>query len=120
MKPFYALPLALLASACTFSSGNNLIEDGQLHLPLTTQPWEMTHYNAPDGARICALSTGYHGMTVLLRKQKDGSILTAVKGNRAMEPGSTFSVDANGQRFETSDEYFADSDAVALAGAFSK
>lgn len=120
MKPFYALVPALLAAACTFSSGDNLIEDGQLHLPLTYQPWEMTHYKAPDGARICALSTGYHGMTVLLRKQKDGSIKTAARGNRTMGPGVTFTVSANGQRFETSDEYFADGDAAALAGALSK
>jgi len=105
MKRFAAM-LALLASACTFTQQG----DAEFHPPLVYQPWHST-----GNGKVCELSSGYNGITVLVRKQDMAAI---VKGNRDLEPGTTLTIAVGGRLFETAGAAFSTPDSTALLEAF--
>lgn len=98
---YLAFSFALMASACTISPEGG----GNVNLPLTYRSWQSEHYTNQSGARICTISSGYNGITVVLRHQQTGDDVF-VRGNRILKPGVTLTINTNKHRFETYDAYF--------------
>jgi hypothetical protein len=97
---------ALLVSACTVSPQQNVLE-GEFHPPFTYIPWQTHDYTTPAGTKVCEVSSGYNGLTVVLSgagvKEQ-----VRVHGERFMHPGTSFTVIAGGDRVETYESQFSE------------
>src|SRR5262249_44345951 len=98
------LLFALAASACTFTSQDDVIR-GEFNPPFVYQAWHTEHTILKDGGEACVISSGGAGISVIL-VQKNGSIDIKAKSNRMMEPGYMLTVNAGGKTFHTYNEYF--------------
>jgi len=117
MKTRYLAPaLALLTSACTLTAQDKGV-NAEFHPPFVSQSWHVEHYRSQNGAKACAISSGYNGLTVTLSHPRGGEAVS-VQSNRRMEPGATLTVNVDAGRFETGDAFFSPKSAQALVEDF--
>jgi hypothetical protein len=109
--------LALLLAACTIEQRGTEIES-EFHPPFTYQTWASDRLASANGHAACTVSSGYNGLTFVVRKTATGSVVS-VQSNRYMRPGTWITVNVNGHRYETSQPYFSAQDAPLLAKDFS-
>jgi hypothetical protein len=113
MNPRALLPvLALLASACTVTPQNGGV-DTAFNPPLVSRQWRTENYTLPNGIGVCAISSGYNGLTVSISHPPAGEDV-AIQSNRLMQPGATLTVNAGGGSFEAYDSFFKPQAARAL------
>lgn len=105
--------LCLLLGACTIEDRGGGLE-ADFHPPLVYAQWETESYTDEQGRPVCAVTSGYQGLTVLLRRKGEGASVS-VKGTRRMMPGTDFSVSVNGRHYRTSDPFFHADDAARMA-----
>lgn len=113
-----AAMLALLASACTIEPDKEGLRS-EFHPPLTYHNWQQRQYTLPSGHEVCAVTTGYDGLTVYLVKH-DGNIDTAVSGNVTLRPGASLTVLAGGDRYTSYDEFFRPETAKQIVASLEK
>lgn len=101
-------------SACTIELQDGELQQ-ELHPPLTYKAWNTERYKTLGGQPICAVTSGYSGLSVLLHRKEDDTIGVSVKGERKMTPGMAFSVNVNGNHYRTGQEYFSARQSVRIA-----
>ncbi len=94
----------MIISACTLAPQDSGMH-AELHPPLVSPHWHVDHYTLADASKVCAVSSGYNGITVLL-SNRQGAEDALVQSNRHMEPGATLTVNVGGGNFETYEDYF--------------
>lgn len=109
---------ALFASACTFSPQQDSL-NGQFNPPLFYEKWNSNHYTTRNGMEVCAVSSGYNGITVTLGKAQ-GGVDVVVASDRQMKPGTEFTVTADGRSFVAYDTYFSPDQGRILVEYLSK
>lgn len=115
---FFSYIIAFLAAGCTVQPLDNGL-GGQFDPPLFYKDWHSNPYMAKNGMKVCAVSSGYNGLTVTLGPGQDGMDVV-VASNRRMKPGTTLTVDAGGRRFEAYDTYFLPEQGRMLVDHLSK
>lgn len=120
MKTTRLISLVILCatSACTLESQQDVLKN-ELQPPLTYAQWQSETYTAQSGKAVCAVSSGYGGVTVLTHND-DGAAGVVVKSNRKLPPGVRLSINVNGHHYETSQEFFSADQSAQLAEDFSK
>lgn len=115
MNIFLPLTLgtAIFLSACTIEQKNGELQS-ELHPPLTYAQWRTESYKTTDGQPVCAVSSGYNGLSVLLHRKGDAAGVS-VKSNRTLVPGAFLSVNVNGHRYQTRQEFFSGEESPQLA-----
>lgn len=101
-------------SACTIERQGTELQS-EFHPPLTYAQWKTEQYKTQSGQPVCVVTSGYNGLSVLLRRKEDNTLGISAKGERKLTPGMDFSVNVNGNHYRTSQEYFSASEAVRLA-----
>ncbi len=105
MTSRYLAPvLALLVSACTFTPQDGGVNAG-FHPPLVSKHWDVKNYALQNGTPVCAISSGYNGITLTLSHSR-GDEEVVVQSTRMMNPGATLTVNVGGERFEAYDTFF--------------
>lgn len=120
MKTTRLIPLVMLCAtgACTLESQQDVLKS-ELHPPLTYAQWQSETYTAQSGKAVCAVSSGYGGVTVLTHGE-NGAAGVVVKSNRKLSPGVRLSINVNGHHYETSQEFFPADESAQLADDFGK
>lgn len=120
MKLRNFIPVILVVvSACTVTPQGDGLK-GDFNPPLVYRGWDTRTYVAQNGADVCALSSGYNGLTVLLSRHKGGPVNIDVKGNRTLVPGGMLDVNTDGGNFQTYEEYFSSASANKMVDVMSK
>lgn len=101
-------------TACTIEQQGGELQS-EFHPPLTYAQWKTEQYKTQSGQPVCAVTSGYNGLSVLLRRKEDNTLGISAKGERKLTPGMDFSVNVNGNHYRTSQEYFSGSQSVRLA-----
>lgn len=116
MRTFIPITFVALIflSACTIEQKDGELQN-EFHPPLTYATWTTEQYKTEAGEPVCAVTSGYNGLSVLLRRMKDGALGISAKGERNLTPGMDFSVNVGGNHYRTSQEYFSASESVKLA-----
>lgn len=118
MKRILALAAAASAlSACTIQQQGTELKQ-ELNLPLTYASWKTESFKTESGKSVCMVTSGYNGLSIL--QVRDGKkIVVSARGERKLTPGMDFKVNAGDNHYRTSQEYFADSEAVRMAADLS-
>lgn len=104
----------ILLSACTIEQKDGKLQN-EFHPPLTYATWTTEQYKTESGQPVCVVTSGYNGLSVLLRRMKDGALGISAKGERNLTPGMDFSVNVGGNHYRTTQEYFLTGESVKLA-----
>ena len=100
-------------AACTVEQRGGKLES-EFHPPLTYPQWTTEHATLKNGAPVCVISSGYNALSVLVRR--DGAdAAVSVKSNRLLPPGTFLTVNVNGHRYETREEFFSDRESSQIA-----
>ncbi|HEU5048468.1 MAG TPA: hypothetical protein VFT64_11575 [Rickettsiales bacterium] len=110
--------LTLLTSACTIEPDKQGLRS-EFHPPFTYHNWQQKQYTLPSGHEVCAVTSGYSGLTVYLVK-RDGTIDTAVSGNVTLRPGAAMTVTVDGDRYSSYDEFFPPETAKQIVASLEK
>lgn len=110
--------LALLATGCTIAPDKEGLRS-EFHPPFTYHSWQQRQYTLPSGHEVCAVTSGYSGLTVYLVK-RDGIIDTAVSGDVTLRPGAAMTVTVNGDRYSSYDEFFPPETAKQIVASLEK
>ena len=114
MKRILALAVAATAlSACTIEQQGTELKQ-EFNPPFTYASWKTESFKTQSGKAVCVVTSGYNGLSIL--QVRDGkSINISARGERKLSPGMDFKVNVSGNHYNTSQEYFADSDAQRMA-----
>jgi hypothetical protein len=109
----YTCIVSLALAACTIEQQGGELET-EFHPPLTYAAWETQQLTGEQGQPVCAVTSGHNGLAVYVRRMQ-GDVSVSVKGNRKLPPSAFLTVNINGKRYQTSQEFFAAADALELA-----
>ena len=110
--------IMLALGGCTFQQQEGEPRS-EFHPPLTYATWKTEQYKTEAGSKVCAVTSGHNGLSILSHKAPNGSITVSAKSERKLTPGMNLRVNVNGNHYRTSEEYFSDSESLKIANDLS-